>query len=416
MTKEAPKADEPTPLEGGHEPSRTGGALLVVAILLLAANLRAALTSVAPLIGEIRTETGISNGVAGLLTALPLLAFGLLSPAAPRLARWLGTERALFASLLLLGAGILLRSAGGVAVLFAGTAVLGAAIAAGNVLLPSLVKQDFPGRAGLMTSAYSTAMGIVATVAAGVSFPVAQLAGFGWRGSLALWAAPALLATLVWLPYLRGERPANAASERGPGAGNLWRSPLAWQVTLFMGLQSLAYYVTLTWLPEILQQEGMSAARAGWMLALSQAVAIPTMFLAPVIAGRRPSQRGVVTAAVGLNGAGALGLLLAGDTAAALWVVLLGLGQGACFSLALTLFALRAPDPAHAATLSGMAQSAGYLLAAGGPFLFGVLRDVTGAWTVPLALLLVVLVCLLISGLGAARDAHVAATVPEDAG
>ena len=386
-----------------------------MAILLLAANLRAALTSVAPLIGEIRAETGISNGVAGLLTALPLLAFGLLSPAAPRLARWLGTERALFASLLLLGMGILLRSVGGVAVLFVGTAVLGAAIAAGNVLLPSLVKRDFPGRAGLMTSAYSTTMGIVAAVAAGVSFPVAQLAGFGWRGSLAVWALPTLLAAAVWLPYLRGDGPRNEASDRGLGrSGGLWRSPLAWQVTLFMGLQSLAYYVTLTWLPEILQQGGMSAARAGWMLALSQAVAIPTMFLAPVMAGRRPSQRGIVAAAVGLNGAGALGLLLFGDAASALWVVLLGLGQGACFSLALTLFALRAPDPGHAATLSGMAQSVGYLLAAGGPFLFGVLRDVTGAWTVPLALLFAVLVCLMISGLGAARDAHVAAAEDAD--
>lgn len=390
------------------------GALLVVGILLLAANLRAALTSVAPLIGEIRADTGISNGVAGLLTALPLLAFGVLSLAAPRLARRLGTERALFASLILLAAGILLRSAGGVAVLFVGTAVLGAAIAAGNVLLPSLVKKEFPGRAGLMTSAYSTTMGIVATVAAGVSFPVAQLAGFGWRGSLALWALPALLAAVVWVPYLRGERPENAASARSSGVGSLWRSRLAWQVTLFMGLQSLAYYVTLTWLPEILQEEGMNAVRAGWMLALSQVVAIPTMFLAPVIAGRRPSQRGVVAVAVGLNGAGALGLLVFGDAVVALWVVLLGLGQGACFSLALTLFALRAPDSEHAAALSGMAQTGGYLLAAGGPSLFGVLRDVTGAWTVPLALLCAVVVCLMISGLGAARDAHVAA--PEDAG
>jgi CP family cyanate transporter-like MFS transporter len=413
MKKESAAAGR-TAGTGDRGPFRVRGALLVVGILLLAANLRPALTSVAPLIGEIRTDTGVSNGVAGLLTSLPLLAFGLLSLAAPLLARRFGTERALFASLLLLAAGILLRSAGGVAALFLGTAVLGAAIAAGNVLLPSLVKREFPGRVGPMTSAYITALAVVAALAAGVSFPAAQLAGIGWRGSLALWAIPALLAAVVWLPHLRGGRPGNASARR-PGVGGLWRSPLAWQVTLFMGLQSLAYYVTLTWLPEILQEEGMSAARAGWMLALSQAVAIPTMSLAPVIAGRRPSQRGVVAVAVGLSGAGTLGLLLFGDAAGALWIVLLGLGQGACFSLALTLFALRAPDSEHAAALSGMAQSVGYLLAAGGPFLFGVLRDLTRAWTVPLALLLAVLVCLLISGLGAARDAHVAAPA-EDAG
>jgi CP family cyanate transporter-like MFS transporter len=196
----------------------------------------------------------------------------------------------------------------------------------------------------------------------------------------------------------------------------LWRSPLAWQVTLFMGLQSLAYYVTLTWLPEILQEEGMDTARAGWMLGLSQAVAMVTMFLAPIIAERRPSQRGVVVVAVSMSGAGALGLLVSGSTASTLWVVLLGLGQGASFSLALTFFALRAPDSGHAAALSGMAQSVGYLLAAGGPFLFGVLRDATGSWKVPLALLLTVTVFLLIAGWGAARDAHVDAPSPEEAG
>jgi CP family cyanate transporter-like MFS transporter len=398
-----------TPHPGG---SRLQVVLLVLGIVLLAANLRTALTSVAPLIGEIRTDTGISNGAAGLLTTLPLLAFGVLSPVVPWLARRFGMERLLLASLLVLAAGILLRSAG-VAALFLGTAVLGAAITVGNVLLPGLVKRNFPGRAGLMTSVYSTAMGISAALAAGASVPLASLTGMGWRGALALWALPAFLAAVAWLPQLRrSDRPANTSTPSF-GIGGLRRSPLAWQVTLFMGLQSLAYYVTLAWLPEILIEEGMSAGRAGWLLALAQAVAIVTMFIAPVLAGRRSSQRGLVVASVGLSGAGTLGLLVAGSAASILWVVLLGLGQGACFSLALTFFALRAPDPQHAAALSGMAQSVGYLLSAGGPFLFGVLRDATGAWTVPLALLLAITACLLIAGLGAARDAHVAA-LPED--
>jgi MFS transporter, CP family, cyanate transporter len=383
----------------------------------LAANLRPALTGVAPLIGQIRADTGMSNGEAGLLTTLPLLAFGLLSPVAPRVARRFGMERVLLAGLLVLVAGILLRWAGAVAALFLGTVVLGAAIAVANVLLPSLVKREFPEQAGLMTSVYSTSLGISAAFAAGVSVPLSQLAGIGWRGALAVWAIPALLAGVAWLPQLgRSDRPADPSPRGSPGVRDLWRSPLAWQVTLFMGLQSLAYYVTLTWLPEILQAEGMGAARAGWMLGLSQAVAIVTMFLAPMIAGRRPSQRGVVVVAVGTSGVGALGLLVAGSTASTLWVVLLGLGQGASFSLALTFFALRSPDPGHAAALSGMAQSVGYLLAAGGPFLFGVLRDVTGAWKVPLALLLTITICLLIAGIGAARDAHVGASVPEEAG
>jgi len=285
------------------------------------------------------------------------------------------------------------------------------------VLLPGLVKREFPEHAGLMTSVYSTSLGISAALAAGVSVPLAQLAGIGWRGALAVWALPALLAGVAWLPQLgRSDHPADPAARSSPEVSDLWRSPLAWQVTLFMGLQSLSYYVTLTWLPEILQAEGMGAARAGWMLGLSQAAAIVTMFVAPMIAARRPSQRGVVGVAVGMSGVGALGLLVAGSTVSTLWVVLLGFGQGAAFSLALTFFALRAPDPGHAAALSGMAQSVGYLLAAGGPFLFGVLRDVTGTWRVPLALLLTVTICLLIAGIGAARDAHVGASAPEEAG
>jgi CP family cyanate transporter-like MFS transporter len=394
--------------------SRFWDALVVVGILLLAANLRPALTSVAPLIGQIRAGADLSNATAGLLTTLPLLAFGVLSPVAPHLARRFGMERVLLASLVVLAAGILLRSEGAAVALFVGSSALGAAIAVGNVLLPGLIKRDFPERAGLMTSVYSTALAISATLAAGVSFPLAQQAGVGWRGSLALWAVPALIAALAWVPQVRNSRSEEASAQAPLRAGGLRRSALAWQVTLFMGLQSLAYYVTLTWLPEILREGGMSAATAGWMLALAQAVAIPAMFLAPVIAGRRPSQHGVVAVSAALNGAGILGLMIAPDTAITLWIVLLGLGQGACFSLALTFFALRAPDPEHSAALSGMAQSVGYLFAAFGPSLFGLLRDATHAWRIPLILLFAVVVGILVSGLGAARDAHVGQPTPAE--
>jgi len=254
----------------------------MLAFVLLAANLRPALTSVAPLIGQISTSTGISNGVAGLLTGLPLLAFAVLSPIASRLARRFGMERVLLASLLVLAAGILLRSAGAVAALFLGTAILGAAIAVGNVLLPSLVKREFPDRTGLMTSTYSTALAASAAIAAGASFPITYQAGIGWRGSLALWALLALVAAVAWFPQIRSTDAMNASTGTSRGVTGLWSSVLAWQVTLFMGLQSLGYYVVLTWLPEILQEEvGMSAAQAGWMLALAQVVVIPRCFSPP---------------------------------------------------------------------------------------------------------------------------------------
>jgi MFS transporter, CP family, cyanate transporter len=394
--------------------SRVRLVLVLVGILLLAANLRPALTSVAPLIGTIRTETGISNAAAGLLTALPLLAFGALSPVVPWFGRRLGTGNALLAGMLLLAAGVVIRSAGSTAALFAGTLVVGAAIVIGNVLLPSLVKREFPGRVGVMTSVYTTTLGVIAALASGVSFPLSSLEGLGWRGALALWAVPAVLAALAWFAVLRRLRRNGSSSspvERAAlGGAGLLRSPLAWQVTAFMGLQSLTYYSTLTWLPEIMRSEGVSVAGAGWLLALSQFIAIPAMTVAPVVAGRRPSQRGVVSVAVGLSLVATLGLLLAGGTAAWFWVVLLGLGQGACFSLALTFFALRAADPESAAALSGMAQSIGYLFSALGPFFFGVLRDTTGGWDIPLVLLLALTACLLVAGLGAARDAR----VPED--
>ena len=396
----------------GERRARIRRAFVLVAILLLAANLRPAITSVAPLIERIRDDAGVSNGVAGLLTALPLLAFAALSPVAPRLSRRFGAERALIGSMLALCGGIVLRSLGtGLAPLFVGTAVLGAAIAIGNVLLPGLVKREFPGRAGAVTGAYTVALGTSAAVAAGASVPLTRLLGPGWQGPLALWAAPALLAAVAWVsvPRRGARRPDISDPPHASHVANLWRSPLAWQVTAFMGLQSLGYYATLTWLPEILREGGTDAATAGWLLALSQAVAIASMFVAPVAAGRRPSQQGVVAASVALSGAGILGLLVFGGAAGALWVTLLGLGQGACFSLALTLFALRAADPGQATALSGMAQSFGYLLAALGPPLFGVLRDATGGWTLPLALLLGITACLLGAGLGAARDARVGA-------
>ncbi len=250
MTKKAPAT-----ATSGHRPSSCiRGLLLVLAIVLLAANLRPALTSVAPLIGQIRTDTGISNAVAGLLTGLPLLAFAVLSPIAPLLARRFGMERVLLTSLLVLAVGILLRSAGVVAALFLGTAILGAAIAVGNVLLPSLVKREFPERTGLMTSTYTTALAVSAAIAAGASFPIAhQLGSIGWRGSLALWALLALVAAVAWFPQIRNADPANTSTETSRGVTGLWSSVLAWQVTLFMGLQALRYYAVLTWLPEILQ-------------------------------------------------------------------------------------------------------------------------------------------------------------------
>jgi CP family cyanate transporter-like MFS transporter len=426
--------------------SRKG--LVAVGILLLAGNLRAVLTSVGPLVGEIRSDLGISSGVAGLITTLPLLAFAALSSQAPRIARRFGTYRTLFASMVVLVAGTLLRSSGPVAALLVGTTLLGLAIAAGNVLLPGLVKREFPDRAGQMTGLYSGAMGLLATVAVGLAVPLADRAGLGWRGSLACWAAPAGVAAVVWIPLARHGRdrrtssiPGNAdavlddvgqdAEGTGPagerGAGDLadatgepalrrptgvWGSRLAWQVTVFMGLQSLCFYSTAAWLAEILRDRGVSASAAGWVVSVMQLSVLPTALIIPLVAARRRSQRVHAVAAASLLCGAYVGLLVSGTSLLWLWCAAMGLASGALFSLALTLFALRAPDARSAADLSGMAQSVGYLLAAIGPTALGLVHDLTGAWTLPLLLLVAGSGGVMVAGFGAGRDALVAAPRP----
>ena len=403
---------------------RTGAraGLLAASILLLASNLRAALTSVGPLVGEIHADTGISHGLAGLVTTLPLLAFSAMSSQAPRLARRYGVERTLLASMVVLTAGILARSSGPVAALFGGTVLVGLAIAAGNVLLPGLVKRDFPARTGWMTGLYSGAMGVLAALAVAVAVPLADGLGLGWRGSLACWAAPAAVAAIVWVPMARrpeapGPRPSGSPDPEVPREGrrSLWRSGLAWQVTLYMGLQSLVFYSAITWLAEILRDRGLSASAAGWLVSVAQFASLLTSLIAPPLATRRRSQRSYTTVSALLSVAGFGGLLFAGRSLLPLWCVLIGLGQGAMFSLALTMFALRAPDARGAAELSGMAQTIGYLLAASGPTALGLVHDLTGAWTIPIASLAATAAAILIAGLFAGRDALVAPSTPATA-
>lgn len=378
--------------------------LAVLAILLVASNLRAPITSVGPLLGEIQAGLGFSAGAAGLLTALPLLAFAAVSPLAPRIARRVGVGRTLFAALAVLAAGVALRSAAVPAALFGGTLVVGLAIAFGNVLLPGLVKRDLPEHTGLVTGLYAAVMGACAALASGVSVPLAEAAG--WRWSLAFWAVPALIAAALWAPRARAAP--DPPSTPGPPTASygLLGSPLAWQVTLFMGLQSAVFYASITWVPAIVRSGGgLDAAQAGWMVSLMQFVAIPATLGAPLLAQRSTSQQLVLSAASGLSAAGLLGLLFGAPALPA--VLVLGLGHGACISLALSLFALRAPDAEHAARLSSMGQSLGYLLAAASPPLFGALHDLTGSWDLPLVGLLAVTACLAASGLGAGRDLQV---------
>jgi CP family cyanate transporter-like MFS transporter len=378
--------------------------LLVAGMLLVAVNLRAALGSVGPLVEPVMEATGLSAAAFGLLTTLPLIAFGAVSMLAPGVTRRLGLGGALVLALSLILTGAGARPFGGVALLFAGTALLGVGIALGNVLMPALVKQHFAERSGPLTSLYSSAMGLGATIGAGVSVPLSRT--IGWRAALAVWAIPAAIALLFWLPRARGAKRARREAATPAGAlPSVARSPLAWQIALFMGFQSLTFYVVLAWLPDLLQSRGMDASAAGWLLALSQATGIAGSAIIPAFAARRSDQTAVVWLLGALESVSLLGLLLSGGGwPAGVWVGILGFVMGGTFSLALLFLVLRARDTPTSARLSGMAQSVGYLIAAAGPALIGWVRDATGTWTIPLLCLFGVLAAKMTSGFGAARQ------------
>jgi MFS transporter, CP family, cyanate transporter len=356
--------------------------------------------SVPPITDELQDALGLSSAAAGVLTAAPVFCFGAFAFLAPPLARRLGAERLLLLALIPVAVGVAGRAAGSTAALFAGTIVAGIGIAIGNVIVPSIVKSRFERSAGPMTGAYVAALTAGAALAAGLTVPLERR--FGWEAALAVWALPAVAAFVVLGVALIRDRAPSSIQGREGGVRGLLRDKLAWQVTLYMGVQSLVFYAGLAWLAAILRDDGYSAGAAGALLAVYALGGIPSALLVPVFAARMRDQRGLAAVVAALEGVALLGLLLAPDGALA-WVALLALGQGGAFSLALALMVLRAPDAKVAAELSGMAQGFGYALAALGPFAIGALDDWSGSWDVSLAALVAVTLPLIVFGVQAGR-------------
>ncbi|MFD1386742.1 CynX/NimT family MFS transporter [Oceanobacillus oncorhynchi subsp. oncorhynchi] len=395
-----------------EEASSNKRMLYLIAIMVIGFNLRPAITSVGPLLGTIRDQIGLENWSAGTITSLPLIAFAIVSPLAPKLGRKLGNEGAVLLGLILLFAGIGTRSIPYTPTLFIGTAIIGVGIAVMNVLLPAVIKEKFPHKVGQMTSVYSTSMAIFAATASGLSVPLAKGAGLGWELALLSWAVLALVGIIVWIFVIR-QNPAPKEeqvelSNKPFNDSNLWKSPLAWQVTLFMGLQSFIFYVMVSWLPEIMQSFGFSVSAAGWLLAYVQFVGLPSTFLAPVLAEKFSNQQGIVLGISGGAAVGFIGLLIGGPLPLIfVWVTLIGVTFGGAISLSLAMLGMRARNGRQAGALSGMAQSVGYIFAAIGPLFIGLLFDITQAWSAPIIAIIVVCLLMMIAGLGAGRNKFV---------
>ncbi|MDH6141463.1 MULTISPECIES: CynX/NimT family MFS transporter [Kitasatospora] len=388
-------------------------ALLLIGIMLVSLNMRSCLAAVSPMVGEIQRTFGLSTTVSGLITTVPVLFQGVGAPLTPRLTRRFGTERVVLGAVLTLGAGVLLRVLPSVAALYAGCVVIGVAIAVLNVSMPGLIKREFSHKAATMTGAYSTAMLVGATLAAGSSVPLEHALGGGWRASLSVWSVLALIAAAAWLPQVLRARqlapaatPAQAQAQAAPAKpiAGLWRLPLAWQISLFMGISSLMVYVLVAWMPTILADHGMGRNESGLVFAFSNLVQVLGAFLVPLLAGRMTRQRALALVMAALNAAGIALLLVAPVSGAWVAAAVLGVAQGGSFGLGLAFIVLRTGSAAGAAQLGGMSQAIGYLIAAIGPVGAGALHQLTGSWTAVLVVLLVLAGVVGVAGWGAGHD------------
>ncbi|MBO1415344.1 MFS transporter [Streptomyces sp. FH025] len=383
--------------------------LLLAGIVLVSLNMRACLAAVSPMVGEIRQTFGLSATAGGLITTVPVLFQGVGAPLTPRLTRRFGAERVVLGAVLVLGAGVLLRVLPSVAALYAGCVVIGVAIAVLNVSMPGLVKREFPDRAATMTGVYSTTMLVGATLAAGTSVPLEHALGGGWQASLGAWSLLALIAAVAWLPQVlrsRQEKAAVATAVQQPGKPieGIWKSPLAWQISLFMGISSLLVYTLVAWMPTMLADHGMDRGQAGLVFAFSNLVQVAGAFLVPLMAGRMTNQRALAVTMAALNGLGIATLLVAPVSAAWVSATILGVAQGGSLGLGLAFIVLRTGTAAGAAQLGGMSQAVGFLVAAAGPVGGGALRQLTGGWETTLVLMLVLVVVVGAAGWGAGRN------------
>lgn len=381
---------------------------VILAIVFIASTLRAPLTSVGPVVDEIKHVMEINNSVAGILTTIPLIIFAIVSPLVSRVTSRITMSRTILYSTILLIIGLYLRVAGDFSLFIIGTLVLGIAIAFGNVVLPSYVKWYFPMQIGIATGIYSGTMNFTAGLGGGLSFPLSQTP-LGFRLSLSFWIILGIIAIILWIPKARKgakleKQTIDETQVKHHKKVNIVKSKLAWMVALTMGFQSMVFYTVVAWVPSILVDRGVDPSTAGYLLMLNQFSQVPMTFSFPIIASKLKDQRilVVIITILFLTGFGlfftqSLVLLVIG-------MVIAGLAMGACFSLCMTFFSIRARTSDGSISLSGFGQSVGYLIAAIGPFLIGYLHDYTGNWISGIIALLLMSLLFFIFGYPAAKN------------
>ncbi len=381
--------------------------IVFLGIIFVSFNLRAPITSVGPVIDLIQEEYTLNSSMAGFITTLPLLSFAIFSPFVSKISHNYGHGLTMLVGLILIIIGELVRSYTGVFGLFIGTIFIGLGVAIGNVLMPSVIKHKFKKNPGSIISIYITSMCVFAAIGAGLSIPATNI--LGWNSALAIWIFLALIALLIWLPQLKKSETYNNSDDLAIDEAiqnkSIWKSHLAWWVTLYMGTQSLLFYTLIAWIPSIIVFKGFDSNFAGMMILFFQLVGLPATLLVPIIADNIKHQKLIATVISLTYLLGMIIFLFATSTFNIIVsMVFIGIGMGGSISLAIGFITLRTPHAKKAAELSGMSQSAGYLLAAIGPILIGFIHDITNSWTSSIIVLIVCILLLIFFGLKAGRN------------
>jgi CP family cyanate transporter-like MFS transporter len=381
--------------------------MLFIAILLVGATLRSPIASVGPLVPHIKNDLAMSNTAIGFMNTLPLIAFGLFSPLVPKIAAKLGIEVTLLVSMFILSFGVIFRVLGNSTTLIIGTLIIGIAISAGNVLTPSLIKSSFIKNTGFVVGIYSITMNLISALSSGLTSSIANSGAFDWQFAMQLWVVFPVLAIIAFFlrfPQLKIKENLTFGNVHNEITTTVWKSKFAWAITLYMGLQSLIPYSLFAWLPQILETKGFNANQAGWYMSIFQLAMLPINFVIPIITSKMQKQSFLTLTAGLLLVVGLLGMLLLNNNWIIVFLILIGLGTGATYSLAMMFFVLKTVSVKKSSDLSGMAQSIGYLLAASGPLLLGIISQQTGNWNFSIILLIVVGILVSIFGFISGKD------------